>query len=101
MAEAIAFDIATELIIKLSSLALSQIGLWWNLKDDLDDLERTVSTIKAVLLDAEEKSATNNLVKVWLEELKDVLYDADDLIDDFSTEALRKDLMGENKLTKE
>ncbi|MFQ6635824.1 hypothetical protein Gotur_010203, partial [Gossypium turneri] len=101
MAEAIAFDIATELIIKLSSLALSQIGLWWNLKDDLDDLERTVSTIKAVLLDAEEKSATNNLVKVWLEELKDVLYDADDLIDDFSTETLRKDLMGENKLTKE
>ncbi|MBA0771389.1 hypothetical protein Gotri_019858 [Gossypium trilobum] len=101
MAEAIAFDIATELIIKLSSLALSQIGLWWNLKDDLHDLERTVSTIKAVLLDAEEKSATNNLVKVWLEELKDVLYDADDLIDDFSTEALRKDLMGENKLTKE
>ncbi|TYJ12499.1 hypothetical protein E1A91_A11G355500v1 [Gossypium mustelinum] len=101
MAEAIAFDIATELIIKLSSLALSQIGLWWNLKDDLDDLKRTVSTIKAVLLDAEEKSATNNLVKVWLEELKDVLYDADDLIDDFSTETLWKDLMGENKLTKE
>ncbi|TXG74600.1 hypothetical protein ES288_1Z028300v1 [Gossypium darwinii] len=90
MAEAIAFDIATELIIKLSSLALSQIGLWWNLKDDLHDLERTVSTIKAVLLDAEEKSATNNLVKVWLEELKDVLYDL-----------WRKDLMGENKLTKE
>ncbi|KAL1146474.1 hypothetical protein V6Z11_A11G375900, partial [Gossypium hirsutum] len=44
---------------------------------------------------------TNNLVKYWLEELKDVLYDAVDLLDDFSTEALRKDLMGGNKLTKE
>ncbi|KAB2006837.1 hypothetical protein ES319_D11G375500v1 [Gossypium barbadense] len=101
MAEAIAFDIAAELIIKLSSRALSQVGLWWNLKHDIQDLKRTVCQVKAVLLDAEEKSVTDNLVKVWLEELKDVLYDADDLLDDFSTEALRKDLSGGNKLTKE
>ncbi|TYJ12493.1 hypothetical protein E1A91_A11G354900v1 [Gossypium mustelinum] len=101
MAEVIAFDIATELITKLSSRALSQVGLYWNLKHDIDHITRTVRTIKAVLLDAEEKSVTDNLVKVWLEELKDVLYDADDLLDDFSTEALRKDLMGGNKLTKE
>ncbi|KAK8273161.1 hypothetical protein V6Z12_D11G387600 [Gossypium hirsutum] len=101
MAEAITFDIAAELIIKLSSRALSQVGLWWNLKHDIQDLKRTVCQVKAVLLDAEEKSVTDNLVKVWLEELKDVLYDADDLLDDFSTEALRKDLSGGNKLTKE
>nr|KJB46401.1 hypothetical protein B456_007G365800 [Gossypium raimondii]KJB46402.1 hypothetical protein B456_007G365800 [Gossypium raimondii] len=101
MAEAIAFDLALELITKLSSRALSQVGLWRNLKHDLDDLKLTVRTIKAVLLDAEEKSVTDNLVKVWLEELKDVLYDADDLLDDFSTEALRKDASDGNKLTKE
>ncbi|TYH47268.1 hypothetical protein ES332_D11G399400v1 [Gossypium tomentosum] len=101
MAEAIAFDIAAELIIKLSSPALFQVGLWWNLKHDIHGLRRTVCQIKAVLLDAEKKSVTGNLVKVWLEDLKDVLYDADDLLDDFSTEALRKDLSGGNKLTKE
>ncbi|PPD67749.1 hypothetical protein GOBAR_DD35371 [Gossypium barbadense] len=101
MAEAIAFDLALELITKLSSFTLSQIGLCWNVKDDLDDLKSIVSTIKAVLLDAEERSVTSQLVKDWLEKLKDVLYDADDLLDDFSTEALRKDLLGGNKLTKE
>ncbi|MBA0742859.1 hypothetical protein Gogos_015873 [Gossypium gossypioides] len=101
MAEAIAFDLAVELITKLSSFTLSQIGLSWNVKDDLDDLERTIFTIKDVLLDAEEKSKTNNLVKVWLKKLKEVLYDADDLFDNFSAEALRKDLLGGNKLTKE
>ncbi|PPR80250.1 hypothetical protein GOBAR_AA40466 [Gossypium barbadense] len=101
MAEAIAFDLAVELITKLSSFTLSQIGLCWNVKDDLDDLKSTVSTIKAVLLDAEQRSVTSHLVKDWLEKLKDVLYDADDLLDDFSTEALRKDLLGGNKLTKE
>ncbi|KAK5787306.1 hypothetical protein PVK06_041960 [Gossypium arboreum] len=100
-AEAIAFDLAVELITKLSSFTLSQIGLCWNVKDDLHDLKSTVSTIKAVLLDAEERSVTSQLVKDWLEKLRDVLYDADDLLDDFSAEALRKVLLGGNKLTKE
>ncbi|GMI65767.1 hypothetical protein like AT3G14470 [Hibiscus trionum] len=98
MAEAVAFNI----IARLSSpLLIQQLGLWWNFKDDLDDLKRTVSAIKAVLLDAEEQSVTSNLVKDWLEKLKDALYDADDLLDDFYTEALRKDLMSGNKLRKE
>ncbi|KAE8681857.1 hypothetical protein F3Y22_tig00111303pilonHSYRG00110 [Hibiscus syriacus] len=101
MAEAIAFDIAVRLITKLSSIALSQIGQLWNFKDDLDDLKRTIARIQAVLLDAEERSVTSNVVKVWLHELKDALYDAEDLLDDVQTEALRKDLMSGNKLTKE
>ncbi|XP_017629252.2 putative disease resistance protein RGA4 [Gossypium arboreum] len=101
MAESIAFDLSVKLITTLSSFAVSQIGLWWNVKDDLDDLKTSVSTIKALLVDAEEKSVTDYRVKVWLEELKDVLYDADDLLDDFSTEALRKDLMRGKQLMKE
>ncbi|KAE8681859.1 Detected protein of unknown function [Hibiscus syriacus] len=60
MAEAIAFDIAAGHITKLSSLALSRIGLCWNFKDDLDDLKSIVSAIKVVLLDAEERSHLMN-----------------------------------------
>ncbi|MBA0716768.1 hypothetical protein Golax_015574, partial [Gossypium laxum] len=61
MAEAIAFDLTVKLITKLSSPTLSQIGLWWNLKDDLHDLKSTVPAIKAVLLDAEERSVISHL----------------------------------------
>ncbi|OMO95516.1 hypothetical protein COLO4_15833 [Corchorus olitorius] len=94
MAEAIAFDLAGEVIHKLSSLVVEQIGLWWNLKDELDHLKSIVSVVKAVLLDAEDKSGTSHGVKDWLEKMKDALYDADDLLDDFFTEARRQNLMG-------
>ncbi|XP_039044469.1 putative disease resistance protein RGA3 [Hibiscus syriacus] len=97
MAESIIYDIIT----KLSSPLVQQLGLWWNFKDDLVDLESIVSAIRAVLLNAEERSESNNAVKHFLEKLKVALYDADDLLDDIHTEALRKDRMSGSKLTKE
>ncbi|XP_039044403.1 putative disease resistance protein RGA1 [Hibiscus syriacus] len=101
MAEGIAFDIAGWLISELSSHVMEQLGLWWNFKDDLDDLKTTISAIKSVLLDAEKQSVTSELVKDWLAKLKDAMYDAEDLLDDVRTEALRKNLMSGNKFTKE
>ena len=44
---------------------------------------------KSVLIDAEEKQFTNPTVKNWLNELKDVVYVADDLLDEIATEALQ------------
>jgi ATPase subunit of ABC transporter with duplicated ATPase domains len=62
----------------------------------------TVSTIKAVLLDAKEKQAAgDHAVKDWLGKLKDVIYDADDLLDDVSIEVLRREIMTNDKKAKE
>ncbi|MFQ6640343.1 hypothetical protein Gotur_015805, partial [Gossypium turneri] len=46
-------------------------------------------SVKAVLDDAENKQITNPRVKSWTDELKDSVYDAEDLLDEISTEALR------------
>ena len=42
-----------------------------------------------MLNDAEEKEITDTIVKEWLDELKDSLYHAEDLLDEITTEALR------------
>jgi hypothetical protein len=63
----------------LGSPAAEQIGLLWGVKDEIVSLTNTVSTIKDVLLDAEEKQAAGDrAVSRWLGRLEDVLYDADD-----------------------
>ncbi|KAJ1426958.1 Virus X resistance protein-like, coiled-coil domain [Sesbania bispinosa] len=55
----------------------------------LDKLQTTLLTLQAVLNDAEEKQITNPAVKEWLDKLRDVVFEADDLFDEINTEVLR------------
>ncbi|KAG5539197.1 hypothetical protein RHGRI_019678 [Rhododendron griersonianum] len=51
---------------------------------------RMLGEIDAVLADAEEKQMKTEQrgIKLWLEDLEDLAYDLDDILDEFSTEAL-------------
>ena len=101
MAEGVLFEVAKGIIEKAGNLAIQEIGLLRSLKDEIEKLNDTVSTISAVLLDAEDQQQHNNQVKVWLKRLKDAIYDADNLLDDISTETLRREVMTQNKKAKE
>ncbi|KAL5578406.1 hypothetical protein UlMin_020105 [Ulmus minor] len=96
MAEEILFGIAEEILLKLGEQAVKQISQIWRVKAELLKLSKTVSTIQAVLLDAEEKKA-NNQVKNWLERLEDAVYDADNVVDEFRYAQLRRRLVFGNK----
>ncbi|XP_059651889.1 putative disease resistance protein RGA4 [Cornus florida] len=100
MAETILYETVTELLKKLGSMALQEFRLVSGVRDELDKLKNTVSTIRAVLVHAEEQRATNPEVEDWLEKLYDAFYDADDLLDDFSTEVLRCQVMTQDKKLK-
>ncbi|CAL1409138.1 unnamed protein product [Linum trigynum] len=90
MAGIILMPVAKLILGKASDLAKEQIGLLWNFRRELSKFDATVSTIQAVLSDAEEKQAHSHQVKDWLEKLSEVMYDAEDLLDDLATEARRK-----------
>ncbi|KAL3027127.1 hypothetical protein AAZX31_03G032100 [Glycine max] len=53
----------------------------------LQKLENTLRMVGAVLDDAEKKQITNTNVKDWLNDLKDAVYEADDLLDHVFTKA--------------
>ncbi|XP_030938610.1 putative disease resistance protein RGA1 [Quercus lobata] len=97
MAEGALFDVAKRIIGRAGKLA--EIPLIWGVNDEIKKFVVTVSTISAVLRDAEKKQ-NNHHVKQWLKGLKDVILDADDLLDEISTEALRWELMTRNKKAK-
>ncbi|XP_070674147.1 putative disease resistance RPP13-like protein 1 isoform X4 [Malus domestica] len=49
-------------------------------------------TLHAVLNDAEEKQIINPAVGMWLDELKDAVFDTKDLVDEMDIEALRRQI---------
>ncbi|XP_057999834.1 disease resistance protein RGA2 isoform X2 [Hevea brasiliensis] len=61
-------------------------GLQWELKK-INDIS---FTMKAVLLDAEEKQVNHRQLRLWLADLKDAFYDAEDVLDEFECEAQRR-----------
>lgn len=59
---------------------------------DINKWKKTPSKIYVVLDDAEEKQMTNPLVDIWLGNLRDLAYDVEDFLDEFTTEALPREL---------
>ncbi|CBI23827.3 unnamed protein product, partial [Vitis vinifera] len=55
----------------------------------LRKLKIKLVAVQAVLDDAEAKQFTKSAVKDWMDDLKDAVYDAEDLLDEITTEALR------------
>lgn len=87
MVEAIPFGTAADILMKLGSSTFRELGFIYGVNKEMKKLENTLSTIKAVLLDAEEKQEKSHLVQDWIRKLNDVVYDADDVLDAFETKA--------------
>ncbi|XP_041028147.1 putative disease resistance protein RGA4 isoform X2 [Juglans microcarpa x Juglans regia] len=86
----LASALAGSLLEKLGSLVYRELYLAWGVQSDVQKLERTILTIKIVLLDAESKQASNPKLSVWLGQLKDILYDIEDVMDEIEYKVLRK-----------
>ncbi|KAJ4818598.1 Disease resistance protein (CC-NBS-LRR class) family [Rhynchospora pubera] len=59
------------------------------IETELKELMRLLERIKARLYDAEERRIRDLSVKLWLKELRQVAYDAEDVLDEYHYEVLR------------
>ncbi|XP_021755654.1 putative disease resistance protein RGA3 [Chenopodium quinoa] len=67
-------------------------------KTQLGDLQVTVSAINTVLRKAEAKRELNDEEQLYVEDLKDAIYEADDLLDEFVTLVEQRKLTESDKL---
>ncbi|KMS95539.1 hypothetical protein BVRB_007230 [Beta vulgaris subsp. vulgaris] len=82
----IALSVAQTLFAALQSTQLKEICSIFGKESELVEFQNIVDTIKAVLLDADNKdNIPDNKTRLYIQQLKDVVYDADDPLDEFVT----------------
>ncbi|KAH9734037.1 putative disease resistance protein [Citrus sinensis] len=81
------------LIEKLASKGLELFTRHKKLEADFIKWKRMLKMIKAVLADAEDRQTKDESVKTWLDDLQNLAYDAEDVLDELETEALRRELL--------
>ncbi|XP_056162317.1 putative disease resistance protein RGA4 isoform X2 [Syzygium oleosum] len=93
--------IAEKIVAYLVPQAIETVGKLWGIKHELKVLGDTISTIQAVLDDAEKQYYQSRQIQGWLEKLKDAFYDAQDVLEEVNIEALRRELRGHSEISKE
>ncbi|KAM3741737.1 hypothetical protein ACB098_07G019500 [Castanea mollissima] len=90
MADLLLSALVSTVVRNLNTSALQEFGVAWGLGAELDNLKSTMSAIRSAVKCAEEKQWNNEVIMDWLGKLKDVARDADNVLDEFATEALMR-----------
>ncbi|PRQ20565.1 putative P-loop containing nucleoside triphosphate hydrolase, leucine-rich repeat domain, L [Rosa chinensis] len=90
MAEALISVLLEQLASVVYQHTNEVVKLVLNADKDVKSFSSNLKAIQAVLEDAEKKQVTEVSVGDWLEKLKDVSYEMDDVLDEWNTELLRQ-----------
>ncbi|KAJ9692797.1 hypothetical protein PVL29_011744 [Vitis rotundifolia] len=96
MADALVSIVLERLASVLEQQIRQQVTVVLGVESEVDNLKNTLQSIRAVLGDAEKRQFTEELVKVWLERLKDISYQMDDVVDGWNTALLKLQIAAEN-----
>ncbi|GLJ19277.1 hypothetical protein SUGI_0346690 [Cryptomeria japonica] len=92
MTTGLAIGLAKGVMGKLGEIAaeqaLNEASLLLNFKNDFQWLEKQLSLICASLQSADQQSEHNEAVKKWLAEVRNIVFDAEDIIDECAVEHL-------------
>uniref|UniRef100_F6GX79 Disease resistance RPP13-like protein 1 n=1 Tax=Vitis vinifera TaxID=29760 RepID=F6GX79_VITVI len=92
VAEAVGSSFIGVLIDKLIASPLLEYARRKKVDRTLEEWRKTLTHIEAVVDDAENKQIREKAVKVWLDDLKSLAYDIEDVVDEFDTEAKQRSL---------
>ncbi|KAH6792495.1 hypothetical protein C2S52_002972 [Perilla frutescens var. hirtella] len=81
------------LVQNLIDHSKKEISLIGGLDKDAEKLTRSLDTIQKLLNDAEMQTIPNEAVKSWLKRLEDVVFDADNVLDELNYHLLSKKIM--------
>ncbi|CAB4314786.1 unnamed protein product [Prunus armeniaca] len=99
MEEVVTFGVQ-EIVKKVASLAEHEFRLLWGFQGEVTKLRELLSRIQDMLQDAEQSQGRGKAVERWVKDLEDIAYDADDVLDDYGYELLRREVEVQDQMKK-
>ncbi|XP_062026914.1 putative disease resistance protein RGA1 [Rosa rugosa] len=90
MAEALISVLLEQLALVVFEHTKQAVTIVLNAEEDVHSFSSNLKAIQAVLEDAEKKQVTEARVRDWLQKLKNVSYEMDDVLDEWNTEILKQ-----------
>ena len=75
---------------QLSPFITSEFTSIANVEGEVQKLKRKFHIIQALLNDAEKRQVKEEAMKLWIDELKDVSYQVDDVLDEWNTAIIKE-----------
>ncbi|GAB2293399.1 hypothetical protein Dimus_027598 [Dionaea muscipula] len=86
MVDSVLYDLGKALFTLAAEKIQEEVTLLVGVREEGEKLQRKLNKIKSVLADAEKRELVEENVKSWLDDLKDVVYDIEDVLDDWTME---------------
>ncbi|KAM1993589.1 hypothetical protein ACFX16_009903 [Malus domestica] len=100
MAKLVTFA-AEGILTRVASLAEQEFSLLWGFKGEVARLRQSLSMIQAMLRDAAQHSQNRGeSVEIWVKNLEEVAQAADQVLDEYEYEVLRRQVELENRMEK-
>ncbi|XP_031259320.1 putative disease resistance protein RGA3 [Pistacia vera] len=90
MAESFPSTIAANILTKMDFLAFAEIRLSSRVRKEITKDKQILCDVKDAVLNAEAQQAQNCKLQIGLEKLSELLYDAEDVLDELKCEVLAK-----------
>ncbi|XP_022932629.1 disease resistance protein RGA2-like isoform X2 [Cucurbita moschata] len=79
-----------ESLKKTVIMAAEQIGLAWGFQEELSKLEEALSRARAILRNVDRTKADHEYLNLWVKKLEDIVFEADNLLDELAYEDVRR-----------
>ncbi|XP_073221912.1 putative disease resistance protein RGA1 isoform X2 [Cicer arietinum] len=99
MAEKFVFDIAESLLKKLTSYAYQEVSRAYGVYEDLQRIKDTLTIVKCLLLDAEEKKNQQYALHEWQRQIQYICSDAEYVLEEFELQDKRKQVVKASRST--
>ena len=92
MADALLYIVLDRLGSLIQQQIHQEVSLVVGVETEIQSLTDALQIVRANVADAEKRQVKEELVKVWLQKLKDIAYQMDDVLDEWSTSLLKSQI---------